>query len=363
MGKNKIPNVGEWKDRRGKTRVYVSKKWPDGCRFRRRSPNKIVAKKVLSRIEESIVMGTWRELRDELTGRVDQRNPTIKEFCRTYLDLYCKRNRRPDFKAQAIKPIKRHLGGIRIKDFRRGDADEFIAKRSMDGVAPATVNRSLAVLKNMLGYAFDRGYIDSHPMFRFRLLPEEERALRILTVQEYRKLIKAVAGEDEVIGVYCAVLGETGIRKAEGLRLEWSDIDVHQARLTVRQSKSGKPRYIPLSAYALEWISKLERIVGIPHVFLRCARAWKDPRGPLDRGKEAAKLDWVKGFHDLRHFRATQWLIDGVDIRTIQELLGHAGVETTERYVHYLQDHATESLKEAERREQLRIAGGGKVED
>jgi integrase len=49
----------------------------------------------------------------------------------------------------------------------------------------------------------------------------------------------------------------------------------------------------------------------------------KDPRGPFEKGKKKACLGWVGGFHDLRHFGATQWLRSGVDTRTVQELLGH----------------------------------------
>jgi site-specific recombinase XerD len=61
----------------------------------------------------------------------------------------------------------------------------------------------------------------------------------------------------------------------------------------------------------------------------------------------------------LRHYRGTQWLKNGVNIRTVQELLGHSDISTAMRYVHYLQQHAEESLREAERRELL---GGRKVD-
>lgn len=193
------------------------------------------------------------------------------------------------------------------------------------------------------------------------MAPEEARALRILTFKQYRSLVEAVALEEPVIGAYTAILGETALRKSEGLKLKWTDIDVSRKKLTVRDSKSGKPRYIPLTEYALEWLGKPVRVIGTEHVFVRLETAtpWKDPRGPFKEGCKTAGLDWVRGFHDLRHFRATQWLKNGVDVRTVQELLGHADISTTMRYVHYLQEHAVESVREAEKRE---ISGGRKVD-
>ncbi len=62
--------VNEWKDRRGKLRIYVQKQWPDGSRFKRVATNKTVANNLLKRIENSIVMGTWRELKVELARGV-----------------------------------------------------------------------------------------------------------------------------------------------------------------------------------------------------------------------------------------------------------------------------------------------------
>ena len=57
------------------------------------------------------------------------------------------------------------------------------------------------------------------------------------------------------------------------------------------------------------------------------------------------------GFHDLRHFRATQWVMHGVDLRTVQELLGHSTITTTMRYAHFAPNHANRSILEAEKLE------------
>src|SRR5262245_46997122 len=87
--------VNREKDRTGAMRVVVSKRWPDGYRFRRYFSNPTIAKKTLARIEESIAMGTWQQLKEDLTPHrnvtADQANdPTVREFAEVYLDKYCK---------------------------------------------------------------------------------------------------------------------------------------------------------------------------------------------------------------------------------------------------------------------------------
>src|SRR5262249_49601495 len=95
-----------------------------------------------------------------------------------------------------------------------------------------------------------------------------------------------------------------------------------------------------------------------PYVFVRLASAdrWRKPDGPFNDGRTKAKLTWVS-IHDLRHFRATQWVQRGVDLRVVQELLGHSSITTTMRYAHFAASHASRSILEAQRSEQLELAG------
>ena len=146
------------------------------------------------------------------------------------------------------------------------------------------------------------------------------------------------------------------MRMTEGLRLKWAQVDIDRRILTVEASKNYKTRTIPLSEYALELLNQLPRIDGNPHVFvsLETMRRIEAPRRPLYQGRKEAKLEWV-GFHDLRHFRATQWISNGVDVRTVQELLGHRDIATTMRYSHYAPQHATQSIREVQKREAERF--------
>lgn len=342
--------IRTWRDRRGRGKIYVSKQWPDGSRFRRVMPNKTVAKGLEARIDSAIALGTWSQLRTELMRGHDSENPTVGEFVRSYLE-YCEgRNRDTEFKKRNCEVVGRILGHVRLKDFSRFQADVFVRERLKDGVQPATVNRGLAVLKSMLTLALERGYLDSHPLARYRMLPEVQEALRVLTYDEYRRLVDAVSDVDPTIGAYTLILGETGVRKAEGLRMKWSDI--HGRILAVGKAKSGKVRSIPLSDLALDGLARLVRYIDIPYVFVNSATrlVWKDPRGPFEVGRQNVGLGWVT-FHDLRHFRATQWLTNGLDVNSVKELLGHSTIQTTMRYVHYVHSQATLWVIEAQKRE------------
>ena len=95
--------IRRWNDHQGRQRIYLSRKWPDATRFRRLMPNMTVARKTDARISEAMAMGTWPQLKAELARGERKNDPTIAQFAQIYLKDYCyTRNRRPDFKRQAL---------------------------------------------------------------------------------------------------------------------------------------------------------------------------------------------------------------------------------------------------------------------
>src|SRR2546422_9184488 len=208
--------------------IVGSKYWPDGTRFRRRFSNKTLAKNVLGRIEGAIAMGTWKELRKELSGEEEQQNYTISEFADVYFEEYCKiRNTRPDFKEERLKTIKEILGNLKLRDFTSAHAAYFekerakaVNTRTGEPISKATINRGLAVLSHMFTFALKKRLIGTHPMTRYGRLRENEKALRVMTLEEERRLVEKVMDENMMIGCYVGLLGEAGLRKTEGVRLE-----------------------------------------------------------------------------------------------------------------------------------------------
>lgn len=182
------------------------------------------------------------------------------------------------------------------------------------------------------------------------MLKTQETARRVLAVKEFRELVEAM---DHVeISAIVAVMGETGIRKGEAIQLCWDNVNFRDRILTVGHTKNRRVRHVPLSAYAIEWLRQVIRYVNQPRVFVssRSDRPWVNPEGAFNKGAQAAGLDWV-GFHDLRRFRATQWVKQGVDVRTVKELLGHRDIQTTMRYAMFVTHHGMQSIRAAEKAE------------
>ena len=227
----------------------------------------------------------------------------------------------------------------------------FVEARSRE-VSSATVNRSIAVLSHLLTYAMDRGIIETHPLARFPHLPEPISKLRVMTLEEADRLVAATYQVDPVIGVFVDVLAETGLRKSEALALCWPEIDLQARRLTVAESKSGKLRHVPITERAATALRSFVRAIDEPHVFVHpvTGQPWRDPRVPFAKARAAVGPSWV-GFHDFRHYRATQWVKLGMPLREVKEFLGHRYIDTTMRYAHFVEDHAWPMAREIERKE------------
>lgn len=339
-----------------KGKYELSMYWPDhtperSSRFRRVYDELGQAQAVRARIEHAIkVTGAWRELRREL---MDAPAPDLAfmEFSEIFLTHYRKKNKREDFAREEIDRFLPRIGKMRLKDFTRADAARLQEWRSRTVAAP-TVNRMMDVLSSMLSHALHSGFIPSHPMVRFPSYREEPRALRVMTIQEERRFVAALLKIDLAVGLYAGVIGETALRPSEGLRLEWRHIDHARRELTADRTKGRRPRYIPMSDFCVDLLRMATRVDESPYVFIRSEtfKPVKDARGAFGKAQKATGLDWVHE-EDFRHFRATQWVRQGVDLVTVQELLGHADIHTTRRYAHFAPKHATRSIVEAQRQE------------
>ena len=148
---------------------------------------------------------------------------------------------------------------------------------------------------------------------------EPKKAFRPLTVQPFRDLIEAV--DNPYLQATIAVIGETGIRKGEALSLTWSRVDLGRRMLWVEFTKDDEPREIPLLKYPARFLEALVRYLNTPSVFVSSwtATRWVNPDRSLRCAAEGVGLK--VGFHDLRRFCGSQWLMQRVDVRTVQKLM------------------------------------------
>lgn len=128
-----------------------------------------------------------------------------------------------------------------------------------------------------------------------------------------------------------------GLRLSEVADLAWADVDMARRSLIVRRGKGGKWRTVPMHEVVSAWLDRVPAAERVGHVTGQRG-------GRKVSGKTLAKMfeqgGWVResgleiSAHDLRHAFALALLRSGVDIRTIQVLLGHASLATTQIYLH-----------------------------
>ena len=242
-------------------------------------------------------------------------------------------------------------------------------------VKPATVNKDVAALKSALSRAVEWKKLKENPLKSVKALKEEGGAkVRYLEPHEEVALLAALDSREhdirkarksgnewrrerhreeltdldklafaDHIKPMVLLSMHTGIRRGELFGLEWSDVDLDKAMLTVRGSitKTSNTRHIPLNPFILE-----------------VARKWKDQtkaEGLVFKSPEGGKFDnikraWqnvlgraeIKNFrwHDLRHHFASKLVQKGVDLYVVKDLLGHTSIVMTERHYAHLAPQA-----------------------
>jgi integrase len=226
----------------------------------------------------------------------------------------------------------------RIDEVTAWDVERFKAAR-VENVTKSTVNRDLAVLKRLFSLAVDWGLLDKNPLKKIALYRIEETLMRVVTEEEERSLIEAAAPHFKPVIV---VAINTGMRRGELLSLRWDEVDLHSGTITVKQSKSGRVRHVPLNKTAQE------ALASVPEPHEGCVFRY---RGSKINDVKTAFLKAVKRagippcrFHDLRHSFATRLVLAGVDLATVKELMGHASISTTMRYAHPSPPHKREAV-------------------
>ena len=239
-----------------------------------------------------------------------------------------------------IEPQGRGPGEVRHRDVRR-----FAAGLSSAGAAPATVARKLAAVRGLYGFLVRTERVGQNPAELVSSPKRAEKLPDVLTVEQMRSLLERIPAHTPLELRDRAMLElaySCGLRCEEIVNLDQGAIDFESEQLRVL-GKGGKERILPVGEPAQQALRRyLER--G------RHALA-TDPREPAlflsKSGRRLSNSDitrrlglWTREAamaagvspHSLRHSFATHLLEGGADLRTIQELLGHASISTTQVY-------------------------------
>jgi len=176
--------------------------------------------------------------------------------------------------------------------------------------------------------------------------------VRYLTDDEEAKL-RVRVGEDHWPVVELAL--NTGLRRAELFGLRWGNVDFKTNVLTIPRAKAGRARRVPMNSRVRDLLRALpSRLKGdwvFPQRQRRDGTGFSELHEPRFHSCGERRRDQDFRWHDLRHTFASRLVMKGVDIRTVQELLGHADIRMTLRYSHLSPAHlldAVEKLAEKE---------------
>ena len=216
------------------------------------------------------------------------------------------------------------------------------------GYAPSTIARRLASLRSYFRFLRRRGVVSSDPAAGLRNPKQARRLPRLLRVDEVIRLLDTVP-VDTPAGVRDRAMLETlyggGLRVSELVGLDLADLDLESELVRVR-GKGRRERLGPIGQMANAWIRRWiplrePKVPREPALFLnqRGTRLTARSVGRLlEQHLARAGLADAASPHTLRHSFATHLLDSGADLRSVQELLGHRKLTTTQIYTHVTQD-------------------------
>ncbi len=251
---------------------------------------------------------------------------------------------------QFLQFLTGHCGGspgiADIADLRPADLRAFLASRRQRGAGPRTLGRGLAGVRSFLRFLERRGLVNAAGATALRAPKQPKSLPKPLTAPDARRVVSAdgqLAEEPWIAARNAAVLTLLycgGLRISAALGLDGSDLASADETVLRITGKGGKTRLVPVLPVAFRAVAEYRRLcpyhLGAGEPLFRGARG--GALNPAIVQREMAKLRSALNLpetatpHALRHSFATHLLGRGGDLRTIQELLGHASLSTTQIY-------------------------------
>jgi integrase/recombinase XerC len=225
------------------------------------------------------------------------------------------------------------------------------------GYAPSTVARRLASLRSFYKFNRRRGAMASDPSAGLRNPKQPQRLPEPLRTDQVAGLLDAIPTND-ALGLRDRAMFETlyggGLRVSELVGLDLTDLDLDEGLTRVR-GKGRRERLAPIGSTACEsvrgWLAvRTPETANEPAVFLNRYGKRLSVRSVgrlFDEYLKGRDLDGRSSPHTLRHSFATHLLDRGADLRSVQELLGHRRLTTTQIYTHVSQERLRDAYKEA----------------
>ena len=217
----------------------------------------------------------------------------------------------------------------------RAQIEQFVLHLVIDrGLSPSTTNQTVAALKFLYDAAFDRPEV----MIR---VPRRKQPMRLRALASPTEIARLLDAVDSItIRTVLMLAYGAGLRVSEACGLHIADIDSARMVIHIRHAKRGRERYVPMGPRLLQGLRaywRAKRPAG-PALFPGRGGRPRLRRESVARGLRKAAgrcgLDRHITPHTLRHCFATHLLDRGVDLRTLQVVLGHGSLRSTATYLH-----------------------------
>lgn len=314
--------------------------------------SKTAAKEVLRKLEEAYDRKKF--------GIVDEKHIPFEEFSQEYLE-FSKTNKAKKTYGRdktSMLALLRFFRSIYLPRLNTHLIEQFKIKRSGEGVSPRTVNIELRCLSHMLNKAVEWGYIRETPFKGVKLLTYEKKPPRFLTKDEVSRLLDFASPWLKPIII---VMLNTGIRAGERARLKFEDVDFKNKRILIRSSKAKDYRAVPMNEEVEKTLKWLKENYTPPYStspksypreeyqkeYVFCNVDGSPIMNIKKAFSNAVKKAGLRNVspHTLRHTFASHLVMSGVDLRTVQRLLGHKSITITMVYSHLTEDHLARSVE------------------
>jgi integrase/recombinase XerD len=236
---------------------------------------------------------------------------------------------------------------ISLSDVAQTNIVAYLIHLKRKGRASSTVSRNLASIRSFYGFMWQEKYVEDNPASNLDSPKQEKHLPRVLNMVEVERLLEmpdlsTPAGQRDK--AMLEVLYATGLRVSELIGLDIGDIDLEFGYVRCI-GKGSKERIVPLGTKAIEAVNqyvvhgrvKLQSGVGGRRLFVNQRGRGLTRQGFWKIMKKYARMAGIKGEvtpHTLRHSFATHLLENGADLRSVQEMLGHSDISTTQIYTH-----------------------------
>jgi integrase/recombinase XerD len=262
---------------------------------------------------------------------------------------------------QFINFIKKK--NIKTREFKDKDIKEFISTFKNKGYEKSTVSRKISSLTHFFNFLLDEKEIEINPLSNFEIPKQTKKLPIILSNKHIDKILEFTKQDQSATGIrlytMIEILYATGIRISELVEMKLSSIYEDKNFLLV-SGKGNKERLVPISKNTRE---TLDKYLTIRSHFIsdKTKSIWLFPSkqssvGHITRQRFNQLLNelnlqadlGIKGIspHKLRHAFATHLLENGMDLRSLQQILGHSDISTTQIYTHVLKERLKEIIKD-----------------